>query len=383
MPTTITATLAIGILLPFTESAVNNELGVAQQRAAELYLQQRGGKLAGRTVKLVYSDEAISGPLDATKASELIEKEHAELLLGIVGNDGAYAVRSYVDGKKVVFVDTHASGNALTRALVDCQPSCKSRYVFRSSFSNWQLSEPLGAWAAKNGHTAFFLCHADDAFGSESAAAFVEGLTKGGGRDTGRTTVPSGSDREAVVRAIRGQATKNVFAAFAGVDAATFIETWVKAKLSDAGYKLFGPGPLLDGDVLKSFAGATVGTTTTHFWADTLDNPENRALTERFPKTYADEEGRPVPVDMYVVEMWDAMKGIEEALKKTNGSTASDLLIAALEGVSFKSPRGDFTFDKSTHNVIQNIYVREVRVVDGTAANVVVDTIANVADPGR
>lgn len=375
--------LTIGILLPFTESAVHNELGVAQKRAAELYVQQQGGRLGGRDVKFVYSDESIDGALDVIKATELVEHEHADLLVGVVGDDGAYAVRSYLEGKKIVFIDTHASANALTRAVLGCKPTCESRYLFRSSFSNWQLSEPLGEWAARNGTKAAFLCYADDTFGSESAAAFAAGLAKNGGSDTGRTAVPSGSDWGKVAAMIRAQPTKDVFAAFASADAEGFLEAWAKAKMSDAGYRLFGPGVLTDVDVLAKVKDSAAGVTTSLFWSPGLDTPENKALVELFPKTYKDEDGNPAPANAYVVEVWDAMKALDVALAAVKGGTSSDALVTALEGVRITGARGLLAFDQTTHNVVQDIYIRQVRIVKGTATNWVVDTVKSVADPGK
>ncbi len=377
------APLIIGIIVPFTESAVNSNFGVAQQRAAELYVKQHGGKLAGRDVKLVYSDESITGSLDVTKATQLVETEHADVLLGLIGTDGAYAVRTYIDGKHVVFIDTNASGNALTRAVAGCTPSCKSPYLFRTSYSSWQLSEPLGAWAAKHGATQFYVVHAIDTFGTESATAFADGLATQGGVATAQVAAPAGADWAKVVDAIVAQPTKNVFAAFAGTDAIGFISAWDRAHLSDKGYRLYGPGPLTDLDVLAQVKAAAAGVTTASFWSSTLDNPANKALQDLFAKTYQDESGIPVPVDSYVVEMWDAMTALDQALQATNGSTASDALVAALESVSFKSPRGDFAFDRSTHNVIQDVYIREVRATGVAVSNAVVDTISKVSDPGR
>jgi branched-chain amino acid transport system substrate-binding protein len=80
--------------------------------------------------------------------------------------------------------------------------------------------------------------------------------------------------------------------------------------------------------------------------------------------------------------MWDAMRTLDEALKRTGGDAkASDALIGALEAVAFKSPRGDFAFDRTTHNPIQDIYIREVKMSDGKPVNAVIDKVARVTDP--
>lgn len=383
-PTPTNATpLIVGIIVPFTESAIHSEFGVAQQRAADLYLQRHGGVLGGRPTKIVYEDESVVAALDTVKATQLVETEHADVLLGLLGTDGAYAVRNYADAHHVIFIATNASGNALTRTVASCDPSCLSPYVFRTSYSAWQLSEPLGAWAAGTGVKAFDVVSADDGFGTESAAAFIEGLQTAGGAATSTSAVQPGTDWSSVIDGITTQPTRNVFAAFAADEAVSFITAWDRAQLSGKGYRLFGPGPLGDAEVLANVGRAGVGVTTASFWSSSLDSPENRALTDLFAKTYQDETGNPSPANGYVVEMWDAMTALDLALQKTNGSLTPEGLIGALESAAFMSPRGQFAFDHGTHNVIEDIYIREARATTSGVSNVVIATVAGVADPGQ
>jgi len=128
---------------------------------------------------------------------------------------------------------------------------------------------------------------------------------------------------------------------------------------------------------------AAAGVTTASFWSSALDNPQNSALMALFTKTYQDESGNPVPADSYVVQMWDGMTALDHALQKTNGSTEGDALAAALEGVSFNSPRGPFAFDKDTHNVVENIYIRQADASGVSVSNAIIDTIKAVSDPGK
>ncbi|HEY5629783.1 MAG TPA: hypothetical protein VIR16_09760, partial [Candidatus Limnocylindrales bacterium] len=64
--------ITVGLLLPYTESAVNSDRGNAQKRAAELFVQGQGGMLGGLPATLVAQDESINGSLDVTKAQELV-----------------------------------------------------------------------------------------------------------------------------------------------------------------------------------------------------------------------------------------------------------------------------------------------------------------------
>jgi len=226
-----------------------------------------------------------------------------------------------------------------------------------------------------------------NAFGTESATAFIEGLTKNGGRATGRSMVPakSGADWAKVVAAIRGQPTKSVFAAFVTDDAEGLLGAWDAAGMRTAGYRLVGPGPLADAQVLSATKQAGVGVTTAFPWSSELDNPENKTFVEEFKKAYKDDTtGQPLVPDGYAVEMWNTMRVLEDALKTTKGDTKNtDALIAALEGVSFKGASGDFAFDRSTHNPIQDVLIREVRTSGGALVHAVVDKIGSVKDPGQ
>ena len=88
--------------------------------------------------------------------------------------------------------------------------------------------------------------------------------------------------------------------------------------------------------------------------------------------------------DVFTVQQYDGMRALDEALKALGGDTSDkDKFVKALEDVSFKSPRGDFAFDKTTHNPIQDIYIREVKTQNGQTVNTISDKIAKVTDPGK
>ena len=370
-------TLKLGMLLPFTK--VYAELGASQKRAADLYVKQQGGKLVNRPVQFVYEDEANDPQVGLQKTQKFIDQDQVDLMMGIIATPIAYAIRNTVDAAKMIYVGTNAGGNAMTRTVPDCKPSCFSKYVFRTSFSAWQVSEPLGEWVSKKGDKEFFLCFSNYAFGTESAAAFVEGLGKNGGKETGRNAPALGNtDWLPVITAIKAQPTKNVYSFFSGTDAIGYIKGWDQLGMKAAGYKMYGAGFLTEQDVLKEVKTQALGAITSLFWAVELDNAENKAFVDLYKKEYT------LLPDVFAVQMWDGMKALDEALKKTNGNTKDkDALIAALEGVSFKSPRGDFSFDKSTHNVVHDIYIREVKTSGSDVVNAIVDKFGKVTDPGK
>jgi branched-chain amino acid transport system substrate-binding protein len=63
-----------------------------------------------------------------------------------------------------------------------------------------------------------------------------------------------------------------------------------------------------------------------------------------------------VPPDFFTAGGMSAAMAIVEALKKTSGDTNTDKLIAAMEGMSFETPKGKMTFRKEDHQAMQDMY---------------------------
>src|SRR5690349_4076856 len=130
--------LKIGQLLPFTK--VYAELGNSMKRSTDLYLKLKGNKLANRPVTVIYEDEANDPQVGLAKTQKFIDQDKVDVMLGVVATPIAYAIRNAVDSAKLIYIATNAGGNALTRTTTDCKPSCKSPYIFRTSFSSYQIS---------------------------------------------------------------------------------------------------------------------------------------------------------------------------------------------------------------------------------------------------
>ena len=371
--------LKIGQLLPFTK--VYAELGASMRRASDLYKKTAGDRLANRPFTFIYEDDANDTPTALQKTQKFIDQDQVDLMMGVVPTPQAYGIRNVVDSAKLITIITNAGGNFFSRQVPNCTPACFSKYTFRSSFSSYQISYPIGEYVSGKGIKDFFLCYSNYGFGTESAADFKAGLAKNGGATTGTPVAPplGNADFLPFVTQIKAQPTKNVYSFFSGADAIGYIRAWNQLGMGAAGYKMYGAGFLTEQDVLKEVKELANGATTSLFWGVELDNPENKTFVEAYKKEYNN-----LLPDVFAVQAWDGMKAVDEALKATGGDTSDkDRFIRALEDVKFKSPRGDFAFDKATHNPIQDIYIREVRTSGGQTVNVIIDKIAKVTDPGK
>jgi len=120
---------------------------------------------------------------------------------------------------------------------------------------------------------------------------------------------------------------------------------------------------------------AVIGAVTAHMYSAAHPSKMNKDYVAAFEKA---NNFRP---NFMSVGGYDGMHLIYEALKKTNGDTDGDKLIAAAKGLSWESPRGPMSIDPETRDVVQNVYIRRVEKVGGQLLNVEFDKLENVKDP--
>jgi len=339
------AKLKIGLLLPYsgTYAALGHNITDAMKLAAT----ERGGKLGGREVEWVAVDDESDPAKAPANVNKLIAGEKVDILTGPVHSGVAMAMMQIVRQENVLTIVTNAGAQAVTGTLC-------ARNVFRTSFSNWQVSYPCAEAMLKAGHKKAVLMFWNYAFGQESMAAFKEGYEKGGGTIVKEIPVPFPSTEfQANLSEIAALKPDAVFVFFAGAGAAKFVKDYADAGLKDK-VPLYGSGFLTEG-VLLAQGPAAEGIKTSLHYADTLQNESNKKFRSAFKKT----TGR--DADVYAVAGYDTVNALAHALDKVKGDTgARKELIAALEATKLDSPRGSFRFSKA-HNPIQDVYLRQVK----------------------
>ena len=68
------------------------------------------------------------------------------------------------------------------------------------------------------------------------------------------------------------------------------------------------------------------------------------------------------PPDFFTAGGMSAGIAVVEALKKTKGDAGADKLIAAMEGMSFETPKGKMTFRKEDHQAMQDMFHFKIKV---------------------
>jgi branched-chain amino acid transport system substrate-binding protein len=139
--------------------------------------------------------------------------------------------------------------------------------------------------------------------------------------------------------------------------------------------KVMGQLEITDEHALASMGDASIGMITSGHY----DYNHDSKMNKDFVKAYnADYKRNP---DFFSIGGYDGMHLIYETLKKTGGKADGESLINAAKGMKWESPRGPISIDPETRDIIQTVYVREVKKVNGHLVNVEIDKIPNVKDP--
>ncbi|HEV8616913.1 MAG TPA: ABC transporter substrate-binding protein [Methylomirabilota bacterium] len=362
--------IKIGLVLPYT--GVYAVLGESITQAMELVFARENWTVAGRKIEMIKEDDEMKPPVGIRKTEKLIDSDKVDILTGPVHSGILMGMRDKVHSSRTILIVSNAGADAISRERC-------SKWIFRTSFSNWQPCQPMGGWVARNVSKDVFQIAPNYQAGKDMMGAFRETFVPAGGKVVAEDYPKLGeTDYAPYLTKIRQSGAKAVFAFFSGTDAVNFVKQYDQFGLKGA-VKLTGAGFLTEPDVLPAQGNAALGVITGHFYTPQLDSPTNKKFIADFKAKFAGKTP-----DGFACQGYDTAEVIVRALKAVNGNTQDkEKLVAVLEKVEFDSPRGRFRFDPKTHNVIQPfIYVREVKEVAGGLDNVPIDKVANVTDPG-
>ncbi|MBI5131441.1 MAG: ABC transporter substrate-binding protein [Rhodopseudomonas palustris] len=358
------APLKVGLMLPYTGTFA--KLGQFIDDGFRLRIEQLGGKLGGREVTFVQVDDESKPEAATDNMNRLVGRDKVDVVIGTVHSGVAMAMVKVARDSGTLLIIPNAGANDATG------PACAPN-IFRTSFSNWQTTFPMGKVMADAGIKNVATITWKYTAGAEMVGAFAENFTKHGGKIVEDLTLPFPQvEFQALITRIAQLKPDAVFSFFAGGGAVKFVKDYAAAGLNKS-IPLYGAGFLTDGTIEAQGEAATGIKTTLHY-ADNLDNPANVAFLKAF-KAKTQKDG-----DIYAVQGFDAAALLDIGLTAVKGDAAArDAMIKAMAAAKIDSPRGPLSFNKA-HNPVQNIYLREVR----NGRNEMVSVAqANVDDPAR
>jgi branched-chain amino acid transport system substrate-binding protein len=359
-------TVKIGLILPMTGQQAST--GKQVDAAVKLYLAQHGTTVAGKKIEVILKDDTSVPDVTKRLAQELVTNDKVAVLAGFGITPSAMATAPIATQAKVPEVVMAAGTSSITEA---------SPFVVRTSFTLAQSSVPMAEWAFKNGIKKVVTLVSDYGPGIDAEKSFSDKFKADGGTIVENLRIPMRApDFAPVLQKVADAKPDALFVFVPSGTGAQFVKQFVERGLDKSGVKLIATGDVTDDDQLNGMGDVVIGVINAHNYSANHDSALNKSFVEAFKK--ANGGLRP---NFMAVGGYDGMALIYEALKKTNGATDGDKLMAEMKGLAWESPRGPISIDPETRDIIQNIYIRKVDKVNGELYNVEFATIPNVKDP--
>ena len=263
--------IRVGLMLPYTGTYA--QLGAAITNGFKLAVNERGGKLGGRELEYFTVDDEAEPAKAPENTNKLVQRDKVDVLVGTVHSGVQMGMVKIAKETNTLLIIPNAGLDAATGAL--CAPN-----IFRTSFSNWQPSYPMGKVLADRGISNVVSLAWKYGAGEEAVAGFTEGFIKAGGKSVRGLWIPFPNvEFQALLTEIASIKPDAVFVFFAGGGAAKFIKDYAAAGLRKT-IPLFGSGFLTDG-VLDAVDNAAEGLETTLHYADGLNTKRDKDVSRR------------------------------------------------------------------------------------------------------
>ncbi len=349
--------------------------GEQLDRGIQLYMKLHEKDLPpGVKLEIIRRDDTGPNPEVAKRmAQELITRDHVQLLAGAVYTPNALAIAPLATEAKVPFIVMNAGTAMITT---------KSPYIARTSFTMWQSSYPLAAWATKNGIKKAYTAVSDYGPGIDSEAAFTKGFTDAGGQIVGSVHMPlKNPDYVPFMQRAKDAGPDAVFAFVPGSkDATSLMKAFGDLGLAQAGIKLIGPGDITSDEELRNMGDAPIGVVTMMHYSSAGKRPANEAFVKAYQAAFGANE-QPA---FEVVGAYDGMAAIFHVIIAQKGQIDPEKTMELLKGwKNDDSPRGPIMIDPQTRDIVQNEYIRRTEKVNGQLQNTEIETIPMVKDPWK
>lgn len=349
------STVKIGIIGPFSGPFAH--YGTLFKAGAEAYVASQGGKLAGRSVELIYRDTGGPNPAQTkVMAQELIVKNKVDYLGGFVFTPNAMAVAPLIQQSRTPTVIFNAATSSITE---------KSEYFIRTSYTLWQVTVPLAQWAAKQGMQKVVTAVTDYGPGIDAEAAFKSEFAKHGGVVVESIRMPiATTDFGPFAQRIRASGAQAVYTFLpGGPPNLGFVKAYNENGLARAGIQFLGTAETDEFD-LQKFGDSALGLTTAFHYSGAHDSPQNNAFVAALRKQ------DPAAMANYAsVGAWDGMYVIHKMIEATGGARDGAKALAAARELQWESPRGPVRIDGKSRHITQNVYLRKVEKQGGALVN--------------
>lgn len=313
-----------------------------------------GGTMEVNGEKLVVIEKDTQLKPDIGKAllAEAFGDDEADIAVGPVSSGVALAMLPVAQEYEKILIVEPAVADSITGENWN-------RFIFRTGRNSSQDAISNAVALGGEGVTIATLAQ-DYAFGRDGVAAFREALTASGAKIAHEEYVPTDTTdftaaAERIFNAMEGvEGKKKLFIIWAGGGNPM-------GKINAMDPSRFGIEIATGGNILaalKAYKELPGMEGATYYYYEIPKNPVNDWLV----KEHMDRFGS--PPDFFTAGGMAAGIAVVEAIKKA-GSTDTEALITAMEGMEWETPKGTMRFRKEDHQALQSMYHFRTEVQDG------------------
>jgi branched-chain amino acid transport system substrate-binding protein len=304
--------------------------------------------VAGKKLVVIEKDDQGKPDLGKTLLAQAYGDDKVDIAVGPTSSGVALAMLPVAEEYKKILLVEPAVADSITGDKWN-------KYIFRTGRNSSQ-DAISNAVAVDKAGTSIATLAQDYAFGRDGVKAFKDAVKNAKVvheeyLPTNTTDFTAGAQR--IIDKLKDQpGRKVIWIIWAGGGGNPF-------KIADLDLKRYGIEIVTGGNILpamaayKQFPGMEGAT---YYYFGIPKNPVNEWLVANHYKQFK------APPDFFTAGGMAAGIALVEALKKTNGDTATPKLISTMEGMSFETPKGKMTFRKEDHQAMQDMFAFKIKV---------------------
>jgi len=310
------------------------------------YATEGSMQVAGRKIVVIEKDDQGKPDLGKNLLAAAYGDDKVDIAVGPTASPVALAMLPVAEEYKKILLVEPAVADSITGEKWN-------KYIFRTGRNSSQDAIANAVAVDKEGVSIVTMAQ-DSAFGRDGVKAFKEALKKAKlvheeYLPPATTDFTAGGQRMIdKLKALPGR--KIIFIIWAGGN---------PFKIADMDLKRHGIEIATGGNILpamvayKQFPGMEGAA---YYYFGMPKNPVNDAMVSMHYTQFKS------PPDFFTAGGFSAAMALVTALKKTNGDTNTNKLIATMEGMSFETPKGKMTFRAEDHQAMQSMYHFRIKV---------------------
>jgi len=331
------------------------------------YLTKGTMTVNGRKISVIVKDDQLKADLAKTLLEQAYNDDNVDLAVGTTSSAAALAMLPVAEENGKVLIVEPAVADAITGEKWN-------RFIFRTARNSTQDAYGAAAAIPATGDVSIATLAQDYAFGKDGVAALKNALAEI--RPNAKVVFEEYTPQNATDFTASAQ---RIFDALKDKPGRKIINIiWAGQhplpKIADLKPERFGIEIAPGGNILpamqiyKNYPGMEGAI---YYYWNFPKNAMNDWLVAEHQKRYN------APPDFFTAGGFAAASAVVTAIEKAGG-TDTEKLIAAMEGMSFETPKGTMTFRKEDHQALQTMYHFKVKT-NGKDANDLLDLVDTIS----